>query len=124
MTDTATKLMLAYQIPRILGLSLAHIYEMGIVSRSDFQDALSSFSTTGAVSTKNVDIVIHRLRDRLRDYGIQIHVVRTVGITLPRESRDLIEDAIRSYDQYYGSKTNALDARDAENGKGLHEGHP
>jgi len=111
MTNNATKLMLGYNLSRMAGMALQYLYDNQIVSRENFRQALSDFSRKKSVSNSNVDIMIHRLRKNLKPYGIEISVARTVGIFLPKESKDLISDAIYEYDLHYGSHKDAVIGR-------------
>lgn len=111
MTDTATKLSLAYELSPILGKALAHLYNRPIVTRDEFKKKLAEFSNYDDVSVSNVHIVIHRLRGRLKDYGIEIRMRRGIGIMITDVGRGLIDDAIYEYDLYYGSKDNADKSR-------------
>ena len=114
MATTAEKLSLAFELPRTLGLALALLYEEKTVSRSYFLTKMSGWSRKGEVTRHSVDRVINRLRNHLRPAGIYVETNYSIGFSLPKESYEIVGDAIYEYDLHYGRRDNDVRHRNPE----------
>ena len=121
MATTATKLSIAFELPRTMGLALALIYEEKTVSRGYFLTKMSGWSQKGEVTKHSVDRIINRLRNHLRPYGIFIEATRTVGFSLTKESYDIVGDAIYDYDIHYERRKDDIGFRNTEFNENIHK---
>lgn len=101
MVDTADKLMLAYNMPKHRGKLLAYFYNNSLTKIEEIEENFQM--------TRNyIYVTLHRLRSHLIPYGIEVAVQRGAGIFLTPESRTRIHEALREYDEIYGSSADAV----------------